>query len=218
MLRGILRAMVGRVLSLFSAGMVIAAIGCTSGDVLECTYVARESEEHPIPYDQELQPRGPCAIVANDGSITVGQEHLEHLHFTDGLADILLPTGWIYVAPDGRSAPVLSLDNGPDPFEEGLARTIRDGKVGFIDRDLSEMIAPRWDFAFPFASGLAVVCEGCRNRPVDEEHTEMYGGVWGYIDQTGKVVVPVVHERDDLPARPTGVIQQAPGAKSTGIE
>lgn len=94
---------------------------------------------------------------------------------------------------------MLTFDNGPDDFAEGLARTTRSGKIGFIDRQLSEVIAPSWDFAFPFEDGVAVVCQGCRPHPVgDGEHSEVRGGSWGTIDRSGAIVVPVELERDAL--------------------
>ncbi len=182
--------------------LLLAGAGFTSGEALDCTYVARESESHPTPYDQQLQGRGRCATLELDGSVTVHPDHLDDLYFPDDLATILLPTGWVYVTPAGRTAPVLTIDNGADYFEEGFARTIRGGKVGFIDRNLSEVIPPTWDFAFPFASGFAVVCEGCLSHPVGDGHLEMRGGVWGTINRSGEVVVPIEYERDDLPAPP----------------
>ena len=173
-----------------------------SGEALECTYVARETERNPTPLDQEHQPRGPCATLESDGSVTVHADHLKDLYFADDLAAILVPAGWFYATSTGRTAPVLTYDNGADYFEEGLARTIRGGKVGFIDRELTEVIPPTWDFAFPFVDGLAVVCEGCSSRSVDDEHSEVRGGVWGYVNRSGEVVVPIEYERDDLPALP----------------
>ncbi len=74
--------------------------------------------------------------------------------------------------------------------------------LGFVNRDLDEVIPPTWDFAFPFVGGFAVVCEGCRSRPVDDEHSEMHGGVWGYINRSGEIVVPIEYERDSLPEPP----------------
>ena len=182
--------------------MLATSLGCSSGEALDCIYGARETEKNPTPYDRELQPRGQCATLARDGSVTVQRDHLDDLYFTNGLGKILLPTGWVYVTSAGRTAPVLTFDNGPDYFEEGLARTIRRGKVGFINRDLDEVIPPTWDFAFPFVGGFALVCEGCRSRPVDGEHSEMHGGVWGYVNRSGEVVVPVQYERDSLPVPP----------------
>ena len=186
----------------FSAPIItfgLLAVGCQSGKALDCDYVARENERNPTPYDQELQARGLCAILASDGTIIVQRDHLNDLKFIDGLAAIRLPNGWVYVTHDGRAAPVVTYDNGPDYFEEGLARTSRGGKFGFIDKNLSEVIAPTWDFAFPFVGGFAAVCEGCRGHRIDDEHSELRGGRWGYIDRSGQVVVPVEYERVALP-------------------
>jgi hypothetical protein len=141
--------------------------------------------------------------LRSDGSLAVDPEHLENLYFSEGLGEILVPrVGWYYVTPTGRTAPVLTYDNGADYFAEGLARTILKGKVGFIDPELAAVIPPTWDFAFPFSGGVAVVCNGCRRYPVDDEHWELRGGVWGYIERSGAVVVPIEYERERLPSPP----------------
>ena len=183
--------------------LLLAAIGCRVDQKLPCSYWARASAKNPTPEMQELQPRGVCATLRSDGALTIDTDHLNELSFSEGLASVLLPDGWYYVSPDGRTAPVVTSDNGPDYFSEGLARTRRSGKVGFIDRSLSEVIPPKWDFAFPFEGGVAVVCQGCRSHPIaGGEHSEMRGGSWGYIDRVGEVVVPLRFERDQLPAPP----------------
>ena len=105
-----------------------------------------------------------------------------------------------YVNAAGVVVPVLRFDNGPDYFVEGLARTVQNGKVGFVDESLRVVIAPAWDFAFPFENGAALVCEGCTRRRVGDEHEEVVGGRWGRIDARGRVVVPVIHARDAVPA------------------
>ena len=114
----------------------------------------------------------------------------------------------LFALDSGRTAPALMYDNGPDYFVEGLARSPRDGKVGFVNEHL-ELVVPReWDFAFPFDGGAARVCTGCAiRREEGHEHSEVVGGRWGYVDREGRVVVPVVHARDELPAPPTS----APG-------
>jgi hypothetical protein len=83
-----------------------------------------------------------------------------------------------------------------------LARSLKAGKVGFVNSDLDEVIAPAWDFASPFQDGLAAVCNGCAAKSDGKEHTIITGGKWGYIDKLGKVVVPVVYDEANLPARP----------------
>jgi hypothetical protein len=126
---------------------------------------------------------------------------LEHASFDrNGVASVFVGRQLLFVNRHGVTAPALLFDNGADYFVEGLARTVRAGKIGFVDIALREVIAPVWDFAFPFNHGVAKVCSGCRlvSRPGDE-HREVVGGKWGYIDRAGRVVVPVVHDRDDLP-------------------
>ena len=78
---------------------------------------------------------------------------------------------------------------------------MKDGKVGFINTELDQIVAPVWDFAFPFEHGVAVVCTGCVPTPAlsGDEHRTMTGGKWGYIDKRGKVVVPVVYNSRSLP-------------------
>jgi hypothetical protein len=133
------------------------------------------------------------------------------LYFSEGLGQILVyKQSWYYVTPAGRAAPVLTYDNGADYFAENLARTRRAGKIGFIDRSLSDVIPPSWDFAFPFSGGYAVVCNGCREHAIDDEHSEMRGGAWGYIDHSGEVVVPIQYERDELPL-PSSLEQRPAG-------
>jgi len=62
-------------------------------------------------------------------------------------------------------------------FAEGLAavavRTRLGVRWGYLDRTGTPMIAPRFEEAYPFSEGLAVV------------KTQ---GLWGLIDRTGKVV------------------------------
>ena len=104
------------------------------------------------------------------------------------------------------TAPALPFDNGPDYFVEGLARTIRDGKVGFVDDRLELVVPRRWDFAFPFEKGLARVCSGCSiERDEADSHGSLSGGAWGMIDRAGRIVVPVEHELESLSsASPSG--------------
>lgn len=107
---------------------------------------------------------------------------------------------WLY-ALNGKTVSVLSYDNGADYFREGLARTMKDGKVGFVDESLDLVIAPMWDFAFPFENEYSLVCSGCTQEH-DGEHSSITGGSWGYIDRTGKIIVEPIHSRDALPPRP----------------
>lgn len=85
---------------------------------------------------------------------------------------------------------MVTLDNGPDPFAEGLARSPRQGRIVYVDPQFMEIIGPRYDWGWPFAQGRALVCRGCRLLQ-DGEHSRVSGGRWGWIDHRGREVVPV---------------------------
>jgi hypothetical protein len=51
---------------------------------------------------------------------------------------------------------ISNFDNGTDYVVEGLARTVRAGKIGFVNTWLEQVVAPVRDFAFPFEEGVAV--------------------------------------------------------------
>ena len=85
-----------------------------------------------------------------------------------------------------------------DDFSEGLARTLIDGKIAYLDERLEVVVAPLYDWGWPFADGVALVCRRCRReqRP-GEEHTEVVGGSWGYIDRESNEVVPFADSREE---------------------
>ena len=185
-----------RIFIAIAASTVIAWSGCTSSDreLLDCQFIPVEFAEDEL---------SGCGYVDRTGQLVLLPKTIAEVQkrASDPVAAIIGSTLY-YVNSAGKSATVLWYDNGADYFQEGLARTTRDGKVGFIDRGLTEIIAPSWDFAFPFDGGLAMVCQGCRPHPVDDEYSEMRGGVWGYIDREGKAVVPVQFKRELLPPPP----------------
>jgi WG containing repeat len=152
-------------------------------------------------FPPEGDPVADCArrgeIVVRSGVVPKGEP---------GSAQALMVDGQLlFGLASGKTAPALPFDNGPDYFVEGLARTVRDGKVGFVNEDLEVVVPREWDFAFRFEGGFARVCTGCSiERHGTKEHGEVRGGAWGWIDRQGRVVVPVEHSREDLPPPPRG--------------
>ena len=198
-----LRFMIDLKFRLFSLLLALFAAEGVFAESVECAYAARESSRHPTPYEQEFQPRGLCGLLQPDGTLVVEPDFLNDIDFSEGLGSVFVSgTGWFYVKSNGQTAQVLTHDNGPDYFNEGLARTKPAGKIGFIDSSLSEVIPAKWDFAFPFSGGYAAVCDGCRKQSADGEHWEIQGGVWGRISRSGKVVVPVKYGPGELPPLP----------------
>ncbi len=88
----------------------------------------------------------------------------------------------------------LLFDNGPDYFEDGVARYIENEKVGYFNETMKKVIPARFDFAFPFYDNYAIVCNGCQ-RIDSDEYEKIEGGKWGVIDKTGDIVVPLQYEK-----------------------
>ncbi len=129
------------------------------------------------------------------GTLVLPARYRMAMEFTDnGIAAVVDDEGWAYI---DRSGTVLVrpfiFDNGPDPFVDGLARHVAGGKYGFFDETGRVVIEAKFDFAAPFAEGLAPVCDGC-TRKMMGEHWTMVGGSWGYVDRQGKLAIPMKFE------------------------
>jgi hypothetical protein len=143
-----------------------------------------------------------CAATGRDGRPRLKRSYLARLRYDrDGLASVLLfnetdkrKAQWFYVRRGVIPVPVKTMDNGPDYFEDGLARSRVGGKIGYIDRKLNLVIPAIYDGAYPFRDGVAVVCTACTivyDRTVSEGERSWYeGGQWGRIDRRGRVVTP----------------------------
>ena len=78
-------------------------------------------------------------------------------------------------------------DNGPDYFEEGLARIQKDGKIGFVNEAGEIVIEPQFAFADPFENGKARATNSGVKK-TEGEHWFWDSKDWFYIDTTGKKV------------------------------
>lgn len=89
-------------------------------------------------------------------------------------------------------------DNGADYFSEGMRRCVKNGKVGFADRNGTVVIKPEYDFASPFNYGYAAYCNGCDWEKTEEEHKAIVGGTWGVINFKGEIVQPVAKSENTI--------------------
>lgn len=110
---------------------------------------------------------------------------------TNQIAGVHDSTGWIMINKKGETVIIpFEYDNGPDYYEEGLARFVENGKMGFFNGKGEKVIPAKFDFAMPFLNGRAVACIGCQQTTLDAEHWGIDGGSWGAIDRSGKTVLP----------------------------
>lgn len=124
----------------------------------------------------------------SDGSIVLSRRSLADIYSgPEGLGSVVVDDrGLYFVSRSGRMALAFVFDNGTDNVVEGVARIVKNGKVGFVDAQLDQIVAPVWDFAFPFEQRVAQVCVGCVATPIfpGDEHKIMTGGRWGLHKQT----------------------------------
>lgn len=88
-------------------------------------------------------------------------------------------------------------DNGPDYFQEGVRRFVKNGKVGFVDRDGKIIIPAQHDFVTPFNYGYAEFCDGCHWEKIDDEHRTVVGGVWKVMNFKGETIAPSSVQTDE---------------------
>lgn len=87
-------------------------------------------------------------------------------------------------------------DNGPDYIEEGVFRIVDSitGKMGFANENGEIVIAPNFDFVLPFTHSLAAFNQGGHQEYLDDVHTTIVDGMWGYIDHEGNVIFPPIFD------------------------
>jgi hypothetical protein len=178
--------------------LILVLTSAHSEEFVECLYTPKQSADNPYP---ELELFNHCASYQN-GILKIAKAHLDNLDFNQTDSVSFMTSGqYFYVKANGDFLPVITFDNGADYFEEGLTRSQINGKIAFFNRDFEQVIAPRYDWAWPFKQGRALVCNGCISTPLEDGHRSMLGGLWGYIDKTGKEVVPVIYSSVEISNR-----------------
>ncbi len=148
-----------------------------------------QAEDRLIPFAQETAEGERWGYKDALGGVVIPPKYILAQEFSaEGLAAASNDGVWVLIDRWGRvlARPFVT-DNGPDPFREGRARFVSDGKFGFFDTFGRVVIPPRFDFAKPFANGLAAVCRGCKLVRKGEQ-TTVSDGTWGHIDTAGNRV------------------------------
>ena len=172
------------------------AFGLFAIFLLSSLTAAQLTQGSPCLFEFERGVVPDCIYADTAGRLFVAPQYVSQLNFdSSGLAPIRSeapPYGWMYVSRRGKIVVtgVPSIDNWADEFHEGLVRTVKNGKVGFANRRGEIVIAPSYDWAWPFEKGLAEVCNGCHEECPDQacEYRTMVGGKRFHINRNGKVV------------------------------
>ncbi|MBM9502452.1 WG repeat-containing protein [Leptospira sp. 201903071] len=129
------------------------------------------------------------------GNVVIEAQYSFSYDFDEnGIAFVFGDGGWSCIDEKNRVLlnPFL-YDNGPDPFVEDFARFKENNKIGFYDPHCKKIIPARFDFAFPFEEGFAVVCLRCKSVKLGE-HSKIEGGEYGLIDKKGTIIVPIEYD------------------------
>jgi hypothetical protein len=122
--------------------------------------------------------------------------------FADGRALVVTELRLGYLDEQGNLLITVSSDKGrvdsASDFSDGLAAFSVNGKVGYLDRQGNVLVQPKYDDARPFSEGLAAVNEGSTTEFHPGARMPLpRGGKWGFIDRTGRQVIPLRFEWAD---------------------
>ena len=162
----------------------------------DCGYIPKKTENYKFP---EWEVMKNCATYKN-GVLEISKYHLANMNFGKAnIASFFTAGQYFYIKPNGKYLPVIFYDNGADIYQEGLTRSIINGKIAYYDINFKLVLAPGYDWAWPFHQGKALVCKGCVLTPAEDGHKALEGGLWGYINKEGKEVVLVVYKASEVP-------------------
>jgi hypothetical protein len=82
---------------------------------------------------------------------------------------------------------MLNIDNGPDEFNDGLIRIVKNDLIGFADAKGKVCIEPKYACAWPFGDGVAQVSLNC-TKTIEYEMEKWESEEWFWIDRSGNVV------------------------------
>lgn len=81
---------------------------------------------------------------------------------------------------------LVMFDNGPEPFNEGLTRVFRDGKMGYANRFGQVVIPCIYDYAKWFENETAEVTFNATIFIDNYEHRQVESDEWFKIDKSGQ--------------------------------
>ena len=117
------------------------------------------------------------------GNEAISFSFFETRAFSEGLAAVMKSNGeWLYIDKTGKT--IIQLPRGHSPFvtggfKEGLARVFTPQGLRYMDKSGNEITIPSISYGEDFSEGLAAVEKS----------------LWGYIDKTGKAVIPLQFEK-----------------------
>ncbi len=92
---------------------------------------------------------------------------------------------------------LVNINTFKNPYDENYYKGMWIGKYGLVDKSGREITPIKYSIISEFKNGLAAVNIGLR-RQYFATHVEKYmgteGGTWGFIDERGKEVIPLIYD------------------------
>ena len=153
------------------------------------------------------------AFIDHDAKIVFEVPLDVTLEFHEGIVGVLYRGTLAYFDRTGKKiSPPLGYGPKNHSFSEGLVPVEINGKSGFMDRTGKIVIEPQFEDAEDFSEGLAPVKvrgEVMTRCPLEPSGSrKSFRMKWGYIDKTGKMVIPAEFESADPFSEGLGAINQ----------
>jgi hypothetical protein len=172
---------------------------------LSAINVQGEQPTEKKPTDVRLFPfheggkEGKWGYINRSGEVVVAPRFRQALDFDEGLARVQTEKTLDYIDAQGKTVFTIPEKlrplNWTRPFSDGLAAFAVKRKCGYFDRQGKVVVDPKYDDVKEFSEGLAAVNEGAKSErsmvPL------LLGGKWGFIDKTGRLIVPLQFDRVD---------------------
>lgn len=119
--------------------------------------------------------------------------------FVDGVAAVRMRGKWGFLLENGQFLVEPRFDYA-GPFVDGIARVEQDGLRGYIDRSGEFLIEPRFYRANDFQGNYAAVARQGAYVEDGNSSSAYYEPVWGVIDRTGALVIPMEYDSIEISA------------------
>lgn len=155
---------------------------------------------------------GKWGFIDRTGNKIIPSIYDEVIYFSEGLAAVCINHRWGFIDNTGKEI-ISHIYEYVNSFSEGLASVCLNGKWGFIDRTGKEVIPCIYDMYQESTSNGILVSDrnllessdllyGLNydgNFPTVYSFSEglsaiSYHGKWGFIDKTGKVIIPFIFD------------------------
>jgi hypothetical protein len=141
---------------------------------LDATRISSFSEGFAVALIQKA-PHSECLVIDKNGQKVLSFDKCDSINpVGTGIVVIEVERQWQLFDTSGKQLAQLDGVEYVDMFSEGLASIKKSGIWGYIDKTGREVIAPKYDFAYPFEGGVAKVQLGSKEFYISQTGVEYF--------------------------------------------